>query len=482
MVTEIETALAELLRAVGKGEKHTAPGTLTGTQYAHGPNGLLSFPGVDPDVYTAMLGNIGMVNMLLTKASVFANPVFTTITGVQDDEAVAEPSTACAAPPSAGLKKACTVRAPFGRYARQTREIDITRIGMFNDMADPNYLRLVNNPIQPGGLFNTGAGDTTTPGDLLTNEITQKFWELAVGLNRLLGPQLFRGNPANNLGTGYAEITGFDTLINTGYEDLTSGTTCPSMDSDIKNFACANVATNADALIRALSYMYRYVKDKAFRQNMLPVQWVLAMRPELFFEISAVWPCAYMSYMCNTSGSTTTVSQINGADMVALRDDIRTNSYLIINGDKIPVVQDDGIAEIDGGNATTPPAPGCFCSDIYLIPLSVMGGRAVTYLEYMDWNAPGAARDALAKQGLFTIQGPWIVIPSQLRNCMLWEAIIEPRLVMRTPWLAGRLQNVAYCPLQHTGQPFPSDAYWQDGGVTYLTSLPTSHDVWERAQ
>jgi hypothetical protein len=428
-----------------------------------------------------MLGNIGIVNMLLTKPSVFANPVFTTITGVQDDSG-SEPTTPCAEPPSAGLKKACTVRAPFGRYARQTREIDITRIGMFNDMADPNYLRLVNNPIQPGGLFNTGAGDTTTPSGLLTNEIEQKFWELAVGLNRLLSPQVFRGNPANNLGTGYAELTGFDTLINTGYEDLTTGTTCPSMDSDIKNFACADVATHADSLIRALSYMYRYVKDQAFRQSMLPVNWVLAMRPELFFEISAVWPCAYLTYQCGILGDDNNARAVivNAADQVAMRDDMRANSYLIINGDRIPVVQDDGIAEIDGGNNAGEPPPGCFCSDIYLIPLSVMGGRAVTYLEHMDWNAAGAARDALAKQGLFTIQGPWIVIPSQLRNCMLWEAIIEPRLVMRTPWLAGRLQNVAYCPLQHTRQPFPDDSYWKDGGVTYRTTLPTHHDVWDR--
>ena len=46
------------------------------------------------------------------------------------------------------------------------------------------------------------------------------------------------------------------------------------------------------------------------------------------------------------------------------------------------------------------------------------------------------------------------------------------------PWLAARLQNVQYCPLQHTRQPFPDDPYFVDGGRTSRPG-PSFYDIWE---
>jgi hypothetical protein len=474
-----KVSVGDLLKAIaretGVGAKHDATGTPIATGYVHGPQGLLSYPGVDPDVFTAMLGNEGIVNRLPTKPSVFTNPVYTTITGVQDDSG-SEPNYVCDAQPKAGLKKACNVSAPFGRYSRETQEIDITRIGKFRDLADPQYLRLVNNPIGPGGLFGQAVGNVTPPGDILVDEISQKFWELAVALNRLLNVQIWTGSPANNSGGGgYMEIAGFQTLVNTGYVDLSTNTACANMDSDVKDFAYLHVDTNGAALVNALSYMYRYVKDQARRQGLMPVDWVFAMRPELFWEISAIWPCSYLTYQCNLVGANQQ-QVVYGSEQVRMRDEMRQGSYLLLNGDRIPVVQDDGIPEDTAGeNANVD--EGCFSSDVYLIPLSVMGGRAVSFLEYFDYQSNHAASQALSKQGIFTIQGPWIVIPSQTRACIFWDAIIEPRLVLRTPWLAGRLQHVQYCPLQHTKQPFPDDAYWHDGGVTYRSQAVT-YNIW----
>ncbi|KKM71385.1 hypothetical protein LCGC14_1431080, partial [marine sediment metagenome] len=62
--------------------------------------------------------------------------------------------------------------------------------------------------------------------------------------------------------------------------------------------------------------------------------------------------------------------------------------------------------------------------------------------------------------------------------CVQWEFQINPRIIMRTPWLAGRLQNVMYCPLQHEREAFPDDPYHVDGGEI-KTPGPSYFSLWQ---
>jgi len=470
--------LADLLAPyIGKvGFKHDASGTPITVGYSHGPGGNLTYPGVDMDVFQTVVGNIGILGQLPTKSSLYTNPTYEVITGVLADSG-SEKSGVCDNAPTAGLMKACMQTSVFGRYERATPELELNRLGQRNDRADPMDLRLIGSPIHQTGIFASGPGNPAVPGDILQNEITRKFWELGISFHRILSRQLWIGTPANNAaGGGYKEMTGFDVLINTGHVDAENRTSCPSLDSDVKNFSYQRVDTAADALVDALSYLYRYVRNLAVRTGVTPVRWVFAMRPELFWEVTAIWPCSYMTYRCQVSGNEQV--QVNAADQVEMRDAMRAGSYLLINGEKIEVVQDDGIAEdtnTNNANVTS----GCFASDIYLIPMSVVGGQSVTFLEYFNYGGGNASlTDALTGNLILgKVEGAFLTWPRQTNQCVVWQSKIEPRLVLRTPWLAGRLQNVQYCPLQHTREPFPTDPYFVDGGRTSRPG-PSYYSLW----
>ncbi|KKM92349.1 hypothetical protein LCGC14_1219290 [marine sediment metagenome] len=470
-------ALGPALDKQREGQKHSASGTPISVGYAHGPGGLLTFPGVDPVVFHTIMGNRSMLGMLPTTPSLYTNPTYYTITGVQDvsgDEADGN----CDAAPTAGLKKACLTTSVFGRYKRATPELELNRVGQRTDRADPIDLTLIGSPIHGSGIFAQGPGDPSVPGDIFVNEVSQKMWELGVAMHRLLSQELWIGNPANDAGEqgSKKQMTGFDTLINTGHVDAETNTSCPSLDSYLPDANYERVDTDGDNLVAWITALYHEIKTRAEMSGVMPVRWVFAMRPQLFYELTAVWPCSYLTYRCNL-GDNEQIN-VNAPEHIELRDAMRVGRYLLVDGEKIPVVLDDGIAEEgDADNANVP--AGCFASDIYLIPMSVIGGRAVTFLEYFNFDNP-ALKDGLGNMVLGKVEGAFLTVPLQLRQCFSFETKIEPRLVLRTPWLAGRLQNVLYCPVQHERDPFPGGDYHVDGGKTSRPG-PSLFTLWGSA-
>jgi hypothetical protein len=350
--------------------------------------------------------------------------------------------------------------------------LEINRLGQRVDRADPLDLQLVGDPLSPGGIFAGPGGQTGAPGDVLTNEVSRKFWELNVAIFRLLSRQIWTGSPANNAGAR-REMTGLELLVNTGYVDAETGNPCGNMDSVIRNLNNARFDSEAGgtAIIANLTATYYELKRRAFRAGVAPVRTVLAMRSQMFYELTAIWPCSYLSYRCMLGGDSANRNLIDAQDAVRFRDEMRSGNYLLIDGDRIDVLVDDGIPE-------TETSPGVFSSDIYFLPMSVVGGRSVLYMEYFQFQNP-SIQDALGNMALGRIEGPWITWPRQRNLCIQWQTKIEPRMVLRTPWLAARLQNVAYAPIQHEPSPFPDEPYHVNDGKTYRTSGPSFHDLWD---
>ena len=481
-LTRTMEALAEALEPIQAqrqarqfGLKHTASGTPIAAGYSHGPGGNFTFPGVDPAVFHTAVGNMGILGRLPTKPSIYSDPTFEVLTGVLDVSG-AEKDTVCEDAPTAGLIKKCMLNSVFGRYERATAEIELNRLGKVNDRADPMDLALVGSPIHQSGVFAAGPRSPATPADLLVNEVSRKFWELNVAVHRLLSQQLWVGNPVNNsAGGGYMEMTGFQTLVATGHLDALTGTLCPSIDSDLKEFGCAKLDDNPDMLITMLSELIRTRRDLAFRTGVAPVRFILAMRPELFWEITAIWPCSYLTYRCQVTGQERV--NVDARDAVQFRDEMRAGRYLLIDGERIEVVLDDGIP-VDTPTTNANVSEGCQCSDIYLIPMSIVGGRAVTYMEYFDYGNP-SLRAALAASNMILARqdGAFLTWPRQSNQCVVWQTKVEPRLIIRTPWLAGRINDVEYCPTQQARTPFPSDPYFVDGGVTSRPG-PSFFSLW----
>jgi hypothetical protein len=129
----------------------------------------------------------------------------------------------------------------------------------------------------------------------------------------------------------------------------------------------------------------------------------------------------------------------------------------------VPVVLDDAITETE-----TP--KGVFNSTIYFVPLTVLGGTPVTFFEHFNYNAPGAAMESaryFAPDGMYyTSDGGrflWHRKPPT-NYCVQVMALTEPRLLLLTPHLAGRLTNIAYAPLMHERGSFTTDGYFVMGG------------------
>lgn len=455
-------------------QKHTTPtGTPTGVM-GHGIGGLFSHFALEKPIFSAMqLPLAGLQSILPTVPNVTANPLHGIFTGVTDTTG-SEPYGKCDDPPYAGLSKLCMHQSVFGRYSRMTREFELDAFGKIQDRGDHMDLQLMNNPF-------AGSNQSMTPtipgipGNPLNNDVLKGLFEFGVAWSRDFARQLYAGNPVNNtVGGGYMEFYGLDILINTGYRDAISGVVCPAADSYIKSFGNLNVGSNCDEMVLQLTWMTRHLKDIAVRTGLMPATWVLAMRPMLFNIITDCWPCNYLTYKC-ANKDTADIDPVGGydtTDAINMRDAMKNGSYLLIDGVQVPVVQDEAIAETNVG-------AGVYSSSIYVVPLTVLGGTPVTLMEYFNYNAPGGFQQAaqtFADASFYDISDggrfAWHKKPPK-NWCVQMLAKTEPRLLLYTPYIAGRLTNIRYTPVIHERDWDPDGTYYVNGGTSSGQTPPS---------
>jgi len=459
----IETEQAKEL-----GYKHTAPSGTPTTNYMHGPGGIFGQAGLERDLLSTRVAPMGLAGALLAKGTINTNPLFPYLSGFQADTGD-NPDGVCDECQVAGPTKSCFQTAQFGRYCRNTKEIEVNRVGQRTNRGEFLDLRLVNDPLlqNMGGLLNMNIPGTPN----LVREVLMAMVEVGVSFQNLLCPQVYSGNPANNsAGGGYKEFPGLDILIGTNKIDAITGVECPSLNSDIKDFNYGMVDGADPDIVQVVTMMYRYLKYNATHMGYLPVKWVITMRPDLFYELTDVWPCRYMSYRCSVIDGPNIDAEptFDTGDAIAMRDAMRNGKYLLIDGEKVPIIEDNGITEETDADSDEI-AAGQFASDIYFIPMSVRGGLQTTYFEYLDYSegAMQAVQDGKLGPYFWTDGGRFLWHTKPPTNwCAQWMAKIEPRLILLTPFLAGRIQNVKYEPLQHFREPFPSDPYFANGGKT----------------
>lgn len=483
-------ALAEMVQAKMKessgpgswqaGWKHDSPSGSPSSPYYTGPGGLFGVDGLERDLISTRIQPRGLASVLPAVGTNRMNPLYGYITGFLDVSGTVA-NGVCDDPQTAGPGKSCIQTAQFGRYSFQSRELEINRLGQQIDRGEFQDLRIINDPLLE--TLGTMVNPDVPGGPMLGREVLMRFMEMGISFQNALIPQVYTGNPANNsAGGGYAEFPGLDILIGTNKVDALTGTNCPSLDSDIKNFNYAkvdSVSSNAD-IVNVLSYLMRYLRHNAEGMGLTPVRWVMTMRRALFWELTAVWPCSYLTYRCIMRSADNNMLNVDANDAVAMRDAMRSGSYLVMDGERFDVIIDDGIVE-ETESQIAAIDPGCFASDIYIIPMTVMGGMVVTNWEYFDYSQgpmTGIADGRLTDQ-YWTDGGRYLWHKKPPVNwCVQWLAKIEPRLILRTPQLAGRITNVQYCPLQHERQPFPDDPYFVNGGVSTARSGPSLYSDW----
>lgn len=463
--------IAEAFQAVYKNDP--SPTNALGTNVPHGLEaaghpfaGLWSTSGPRPDMWSTLTRMTTLASMLVrtqtTRTEREEFEVFTGITAGSGSNAV----NACDPGPVAGLPKGCIQRAYFGRIRIDTNTNDLTTLGGYVNYADydRNILNLMlqQNKFVPDVLQNA------------TNPNSQEFMQLftmGIQLERVVEQVLFQG--VNTVADGAStflgfsrEFDGFDTLIGTGKVDSRTNVACPGVDSLIaawnSNLISATIAGPNGVsydIVQVLTEMWYVLNQRSSEMGMNPTTWALVMHPDLFRALTREWACTYLTNSCNEASASTPLN-MDATTRKVMMDEMFDGRFLWMDGQRVPVVLSRGMANTQVANG--------WRSDIYFIPLQSMGIQT-TYIEFFDLANPVAAsfNGVVPNNNYRTINGGafWI---GRLDNppCVQYRVGSKPRLVMRTPWLAGRLTNVVYRNYLYTNDPIPGNVYHFDGGQT----------------
>jgi hypothetical protein len=364
--------------------------------------------------------------------------------------------------------------AQFGRVARSTETIEMDKVMLKYNRGESTDLRLIGQLLGMGDLNPAGLNEAQVV-DMVT---MSQMVNAAVRLERELCRHSWVGSPANNnLGGGYKEFPGLDNQIAIGQVDAQTNTSCPSLDSDVKDFNYNDVCGTTLDIVEYMSMLEYFIYSLASDTGVQPVQWVWVMRPQLWYELTACWPCKYNTNRCLTANVGESVVRVDGRENITDRDNMRQAMTIDVNGRNYPVILDNCIDE--ASNQTTGNLEaGQFASSIYFIPLSITGNFPVTYLEYLDYRQ--AASDTALLRGredFWTDRGIYSWAIENQKWCYELTVKTEMRIVLRTPQLAGRIDNVMYSPMQHLRDPMPTSPYHVDGGVS-LRSPGTVYSAW----
>lgn len=446
--------------------------TLT-TNFMHGPTGIFGGAGLSPDVFGTRIKPRGLLSALPAMGTVDVSPVVPYLTGFTD-ESGSEPDEPCETCVQAGKMKSCYQGSAFGLVCRETEPLNLADVGRRVNRGEFMDLRLVNDPmLNDAALWVPGSVPKSIQ-QVLNREVLARWLTLGVSFENKLCGMVWTGNPNNNNGTGYAEYSGLESLVTTGHLDVLTQTSCPSLDSDVKDANYLSVENDTASIFYLMEMIYRYVKHNATHMGFMPVQWAWVMNDTLFKQLTDRWPCVYASARCNATANDIS-NNTDALVMKRMSDEMYVGNYLLIDGQRIPVIIDDCIPEENNGTNGDLDSTE-FASDIYLLPFTVRGGQNVLYMEYFDYSAPNgvmqAVMDGRFGSEFWTDGGRFLWTKRRTDWCVIWKARIQPRLRLLTPHLAGVLQNVKYQPIQHFRQPLPTQGYFVDGGETYRSNSP----------
>lgn len=459
-----ERSSLDLLKALGTSNQATLLGQ---------PRGIFSTVGLENDVISTHVAPRGLGAEIPVFSSALTDPRYGLLTGYTA-ETGARPTNPCDDAPK-GYVKSGTLTAQFGRVAHQTQTIEIDTL--FEQARGSN----TNLQLMGSVLGMNNISPNISQADMLNLVVRSEMVGVGVQFERDLSKLLWRGTPANNTsGGGHREFPGLDYQIATGQVDADTNTAINSADSYVEDFGLNRVDGTSRDIVEDLAMMEYFLFNLAERQGVAPVTHKLVMRPELWFELTSIYACRYLTNRCSTA-SGASVQTLNDGIAVTMRDQMRQGMYLDINGRRIEVITDDGIYENDSTN-TAGVVKGTYYSSIYFVPTKIRGNFPVLYWEHKDYR--GLAREIApmgqgASHAMFwSDNGRFMWTMTQNRYCFDLQAKVEPRVVLRTPHLAGRLDRVAYSPKRHLQSADPASQYFRNGGVSIRPGT-TSYAVWK---
>ena len=380
-----------------------------------------------------------------------------------------------------GFMKGCTVELPFAQYKKQTNCIELNRA--FAD-AQQNELQLQQ------ALNLITMAEMQTAGLFLERELQQEIW---VGF----------GSRVEDSKKSYSMVNLQDQI-----EGRLEGVH-PATVGDVKDFKKTDVGSTEQDIVEYLSMIAFYTWYTARRSSLAPATWAICMRPELWFELSAIlpmrttfrpeknvrpenWTCGY----CGSEKSFDLTACVGSCG--AAREPIN-GQYICLSCGRVyfdekvicwdtdagtgcgaikatQQVQDiDGLNCVIEGNCNfrdwmrdeqkmfingsmydvvldwnipeQKDGQGVFWSNLYFVPMTIGCDLPVTYIEYLNYRE--LDRSVLPDDSFWTDNGLYAWTPHQEHWDFMLSVQTQQRIVTLTPQLSGVIKDIAYRPLQH---------------------------------
>lgn len=446
--------------------KHTA-GNTNAVQLLHGPGGLFNTAGLENPFLSTVVRPLGLGPYLPAFPSTYTDPYYGVITEIVSN-AESEPDYVCDPAPTGSMKNG-VLSATFGRVQQATKDIDLGAISVSLNNADRTDLMLLGNLLEP---IDAGSGfpSDVNESNVLNNAIKAGMVTAAFTMAQKLNVMLWEGDPAAaTTNGGHIPFNGLSKLVKTGYVDAQTGNVLPPVDSIVIDGAWTTIGVDAD-IVGTLRSLMAYLENLA-NTTVGGATFAICMRPNVWDQISDVWHTNYNDEITAQIGAATASRLVlDASQLTALRDEMKTNQLLPIGGKVYPVILDHGIHEIDAVEDAVNLAGTELSSSIYVIPLTIGPGMPVTYWEYLDWRVTQAL---LAESGLsnaiqfWTDSARFAWTAQQLRMCISLQMRAEPRVVLRTPQLAARIDDLIIIPSAPAFRTaHPTDAGYVAGGET----------------
>lgn len=470
-------ALTELAGAMNGGSRRIEkndPASLTVTSnplygpYQDGSGyGVLSYPGIRPDMFSAFQRPFSLGRILGVKKSNIYVDKIGIMTGVTDG-AGTNPNDFCGTAPTAGQLKRCVQNYIWGKSMWQTKLNNVAEAGELIDYADMNK-RLLNlaqspNPLMPEDMMRLDISNRD--GLLLANEL----WNIGVSFERALEIVLVRGStalaPAASQRGWIREFNGLERQVITGRRDVDTNDLCPGADSTVQTWGTGIDATvGGRSFVVMLTDLYYQKSMEAERAGLGGTQFVFVGSMKLFRALTYLWACQYYTYRCQTTAdgvSTSNPSFTDAPEIRKLQLEMFQGRYLLIDGQQVPFVFSDGI------RSTKASATIWTDDNLFLLPVSWEGQQLLNlYYKPMDnadavqfANFGGSNRIWSINDGMFLVTTRF--------NGFCFEHLFasKMRLIQEAPFLAAVVNVIQYQYAQEYRDPYPGTTYHFDGGVT----------------
>ena len=460
--------MKEISEMIASAAKHTPASTALVGPTLHGPYhesatqyGLFTYPGVRPERFSALARPDSLVGVLGVSRSEYTEEILEIMTGVTTASGT-NAAGFCGDPPAVGAAKVCQQIYKFGKYIIKTDLQAIPELGQLRNRADI-----------PAQILNAGPTQNPLIPDIFykladpRSQLQYELWRIGVEFERTLDVVAFQGN----ISTAYTatqhgwtvEFDGLDRQVKTGYTDRVTGLTCPAVDSAIITYSANVNTTTADGrdIVQALHDLMYGLNNRARKAGMVGVQWVAIMREELYRTFVENYVCKYDLYKC-TGGQYEEINT-NAENVGRMRREFLSGQYIMVDGKPLPVVFSEGIPQ-------TTPAANTFESDMYIIPVS-WAGMSLCRLEYfpMDNSYLQEFDNFAGTQRIALNNGMWLSGAEETAFCKEYQFANKMRLILETPWLAGRIDNLQYTFAAPIRNALPSGSFYYDGGTSYRT-------------